>query len=297
MATSNSTTGSALQHEQVEMTDGQKMRERNLVVDKDGNMVPASTFTAIDIPNDPCHYNMKSQSVTLNMNELAEMLRLSHGNHVNHPVAIPSGLGNPGALGLSGFALTTFILSAFNAGVFINGSLLGVVLPLALFYGGIAQLIAGIFEFRAPNTFGATAFISYGCFWLSFAAYVKYIVPGLDAKIANEATGIFLFVWLIFTFYMFFASMKVSKVITLVFFFLTITFLLLTIGAFALSPKTSQAGGWFGLITALIAWYGSAAIVINSTWERTVLPVGVYLKDQGFIQSWTSFGKNSKTVA
>jgi len=277
---------------QMSAHDQNLMRERNLTTDKDGNVVP-NGFLVPTKQLSNAGYN-GNQSVTINIAELAEIIGKSSGNL--HPISPPSGLGNPGALGLSGFALTTFTLSIFNAGCFINPTLQGVVLPLALFYGGIAQIIAGLFEFRAPNTFGATAFISYGCFWLSFAAYVQYVAPGLDATIANEATGLFLFVWLIFTFFMFFASMKVSKVITLVFFFLTITFFLLTVGTFHGVASVARAGGWFGIITALVAWYGSAAIVINSTWGRTVLPVGVYLKDQGFFQSWTSFGKSSKTV-
>jgi len=228
---------------------------------------------------------MRDQSVTINMGELAEIVQRINGKEPARS-APPSGLGNPGPLGLGGFALTTFALSVFNTGAFLDPSLEAVVLPLALFYGGLAQLIAGLFEFKAPNTFGATAFCSYGSFWLSFAAYVKFVAPGLDAAIASKATGLFLFVWLIFTFYMFFASLKVSKVVTLVFFFLTITFLLLTIGAWTPNVHCSHAGGWFGIITALVAWYGSAAVVINSTWGRTMLPVGVYLPDETLVQSW-----------
>ncbi|KAI8998014.1 GPR1/FUN34/yaaH family-domain-containing protein, partial [Gaertneriomyces semiglobifer] len=187
-------------------------------------------------------------------------------------------LGNPGPLGLGAFALTTFVLSAFNAGVFIDAKLEPVVLPLALFYGGLAQFAAGMWEFKTNNTFGATAFSSYGAFWMSFAGYVFFIVPAIEASAVAEklhqATGIFLFAWLLFTLYMNVAAWRVSKAVFWVFTWLSITFLLLSIGALAESSRCTKAGGWFGLITAFCAWYGSAAVVINSTYGHEVLPIG-----------------------
>ena len=120
------------------------------------------------------------------------------------------GVGNPGPLGLGGFALTTFVLSVFNTGVIIDRQFIGVVLPLALFYGGLAQFIGGLWEFKASNTFGATAFCrfllqtgdadfnSYGAFWMSFAAYAQFIAPGFTDR-GYQPEGLFLFVWLIFT--------------------------------------------------------------------------------------------------
>jgi len=229
----------------------------------------------------------KNDMVTISVDDLAEIIRRSNSAPAPLPTILPpSALGNPGPLGLGAFALTTFCLSVFNTGVFINAELSGVVLPLALFYGGLAQLIAGIFEYKIPNTFGATAFISYGSFWLSYAALVEYVAPTLPAATAHQAVGLYLFVWTIFTVYMLFASLKTSRVVSAVFFFLSITFLLLTIGALGSSANCTKAGGWFGLITALFAWYGSAAVVINSTWERTVLPVGVYAKDKHLLEFW-----------
>jgi len=241
-----------------------------------------------------------NQTVTLSIPELIEIVRKSNPQPyevISKPYATPltpavttiktvSEIGNPGALGLAGFAMTTFVLSLFNTGVFIDPSLVGVVLPLALFYGGIAQVIAGLFEYKFPNTFGATAFISYGSFWLSFAAYLKYIVPGLEATKEHEATGLFLFVWLIFTMYMFVGSLRVSKIVALVFFFLVWTFFFLMVGTFAGVAGLGKAGGWLGLLTALLAWYGSAAIVINSAHGRTVLPVGEINKSHTLMQSW-----------
>jgi len=191
----------------------------------------------------------------------------------------PSGLGNPGPLGLGSFAMTTFILSCFNAGVLIDSSLEPVVLPVALFYGGIAQFIAGLYEFKIPNTFGFTAFCSYGAFWVSFAAYVQFVVPTLPAAKANEATGLLLLAWAIFTAYMLLASVKVSWVVFGVFFALEVTFILLAAGNFANNKNTVEAGGWFGLITAFLAWYGSGAVVVNSTWGREVFPLGVHVPE------------------
>ena len=94
-------------------------------------------------------------------------------------------IADPGPLGLAGFAMTTFVLSVFNANM-ISDTVSAAVLPLALFYGGLAQLLAGMWEFRKGNTFGAVAFTSYGAFWLSFAAYVKFVAPGLDPANAGD---------------------------------------------------------------------------------------------------------------
>jgi uncharacterized protein len=181
-------------------------------------------------------------------------------------------IADPGPLGLAGFAMTTFVLSVFNANIIGNKALEAVVLPVALFYGGIAQLLAGMWEFKKNNTFGALAFTSYGSFWLGFAAYVKFVAPGLPAAQAHEATGLFLLAWTIFTAYMLIASLRTTGVVAAVFAVLTVTFLLLTIGNLGSHPLFIKAGGWFGLLTAAVAWYGSMAGVTNATWARNVLP-------------------------
>jgi len=224
-------------------------------------------------------HQANDQSVTITMQEYAQLVQAMNGQVPRGPPP-PSGLGNPGPLGLGGFALTTFILSCFNAGVLIDEKLEGVVLPLALFYGGLAQFVAGLFEFKIPNTFGATAFCSYGAFWMSFAGYVHFIVPTLPADSAHNATGLFLLCWTIFTLYMTVASFRVSWAVFAVFLPLEITFILLTAGAFANYPHATWAGGWFGILTAFCAWYASAAVSINSTWGRTLLPIGVYKKEE-----------------
>lgn len=181
-------------------------------------------------------------------------------------------VADPGPLGLAAFAATTFLLSLFNAKIVKNESLETVVLPLALFYGGLAQLLAGMWEFKKANTFGATAFASFGAFWLSFAAYVKFVVPGLPKADAHTATGLFLLVFAIFTTYMFVASMRVSGAVALVFLLLAATFWFLSIGNLNDTTNVIKIGGYLGLATAIAAWYASFATVTNDTWKRTLLP-------------------------
>lgn len=181
-------------------------------------------------------------------------------------------IADPGPLGLAAFALTTFILSCFNAKIIGDPKLEAVVLPVALFYGGTVQLLAGMWEFRTGNTFGALAFSSYGAFWLSFAGYVKFVAPGLPKTGAHTATGLFLLAWTIFTVYMTVAAVRVSGAVLLVFALLSVTFLLLTVGALSETTSMTKLGGWLGLATAAAAWYASFAGVTNATWKRTVLP-------------------------
>lgn len=180
-------------------------------------------------------------------------------------------IADPGPLGLAGFAMTTFVLSVFNAGI-LPHTLEPSVLGLALFYGGGAQFFAGMWEFRKGNTFGALAFSSFGAFWLSFWFYVARVAPSLPPAEAHKATGLFLLGWTIFTAYMTIASLRTSGAIAAVFVALTLTFLFLTIGAFADARGITKVGGYLGLLTALLAWYASFAGVMNSTFKRAVLP-------------------------
>jgi uncharacterized protein len=187
--------------------------------------------------------------------------------------AAAAAVANPGPVGLAGFAMTTFVLSCFNAGL-INHSVEGVVLPLALFYGGTVQLLAGMWEFRRNNTFAATAFSSFGAFWLSFAAYAKFVKPALmPSGHEYQAAGVFLLAWAIFTGYMTVAALRTTAATFSVFLFLTLTFVALTIGAFGQSTNWEKIGGWLGLITAAAAWYTSWAEVVATTFGRYVLPV------------------------
>jgi succinate-acetate transporter protein len=188
--------------------------------------------------------------------------------------AVTQQIADPAPLGLAGFAMTTFVLSVFNTNL-LNSSLEATVLPLALFYGGLAQLLAGMWEFRKGNTFGATAFASFGAFWLSFYWLVTYDAAHLSGPDAHKAVGVFLLGWAIFTLYMTVAAMRTSGAVLAVFVALTVAFILLAIGKFATGGTASdftKLGGWVGLLTAFLAWYASFAGVTNATWAKTVLP-------------------------
>jgi uncharacterized protein len=179
---------------------------------------------------------------------------------------------DPAPLGLAGFAMTTFVLSMFNANLVSSGGE-PVVLGLALAYGGIAQLLAGMWEFRNSNTFGAVAFSSYGAFWISFWALITFFAPNIPAADLGHAVGLYLWAWAIFTTYMFVASLRTTGAVALVFLLLSITFILLGAGNSGGNETVIHWGGYIGLATAAAAWYASFAVVTNSTFGRTVLPV------------------------
>src|SRR5665213_2961285 len=192
--------------------------------------------------------------------------------------AVPA--ADPAPLGLAGFALTTFLLSGHNA-TFIPDL---IWVGPALFYGGLAQLLAGMQEFRNRNVFGATAFSTYGAFWLSFGIVVVLITAdkNFGAAFAGNnlpnAAAWFLFAFLMFNTYMLLGSTRINKAVFLVFLTLEVTELVLVIGFFNLSHGGTawwlHAGGWCGIATAAAAWYASAAGVLNGQAGRTVLPVG-----------------------
>lgn len=182
---------------------------------------------------------------------------------------------DPGPLGLAAFALTTFVLSMFNADLVGKGGE-PVVLGLALAYGGIAQLLAGMWEFRTGNTFGAVAFTSYGAFWLSFWWLISFDKKLLETSEAGKAIGLYLIAWGIFTLYMWVASLRTTAAISLVLILLAATFFLLGFGnasGAAGDANIIKIGGYAGILTAVAAWYASFAAVTNSTFGRTVLPV------------------------
>jgi succinate-acetate transporter protein len=190
-------------------------------------------------------------------------------------------VADPAPLGLAAFATTTFILSMINAN-FVGGGVAtaaGIVAGMAFAYGGIAQFAAGLWEFRNGNTFGATAFCSFGMFWFSFYLLLHVTASDLPKTEASSAIGLYLWAWGIFTAYMTIASLRTTGAVFAVFLLLTITFILLGIGNSALSGGTAatnttiKIGGYVGLVTAIVAWYASAAGVINDTWGRIVLPV------------------------
>lgn len=181
---------------------------------------------------------------------------------------------NPAPLGLAGFALTTFILSLTNAGI-LGGTTVQVVLALALAYGGLAQFMAGMWEFKNGNTFGATAFSSYGAFWFSYALFVWFFAANMDSGEVANAVGAYLLAWGIFTFYMWIATLKHPRPVMIVFLLLWITFLLLALGEFAggdTGDTIHKAGGVVGILTAIAAWYASARTIINEAFGSELLP-------------------------
>jgi succinate-acetate transporter protein len=185
---------------------------------------------------------------------------------------VPTPIADPGPLGLAAFALTTFVLSMFNAKLLGAGGE-PIVFGLALMYGGLAQVLAGMWEFRTGNTFGAVAFTSYGAFWLSFWAFVQFFEKDVPAADAGHAVGLFLIAWGIFTTYMFVASLRTTGAVAAVFLLLAVTFFLLGIGNAGAHTNITKLGGWVGLATAAVAWYASFAAVTNSTFGRVVMPV------------------------
>jgi uncharacterized protein len=192
--------------------------------------------------------------------------------------AVPA--ADPAPLGLAAFALTTFVLSGHNASFIPDAVWIG----LALFYGGLVQLLAGMWEFRNRNVFGATAFSTYGGFWMSLGIFVALVLLSKNVAAAVTGTNLlnalawFLLAFAIFNFYMLLSSTRVNVAVFGVFLTLQITEVLLVIGFFneahGRSAWMTHAGGWAGIVTAAVAWYTSAAGVVNGMSPTPVLPVG-----------------------
>lgn len=181
-----------------------------------------------------------------------------------------SHIADPAPLGLAAFALTTFVLSVMNTGL-VDAE--PVVFGLALAYGGLAQFGAGMWEFAKGNTFGATAFTSYGAFWLSFWYLTGHTDAG-SATAMSTGVGVYLLAWTIFTAYMTVAATRVSSAVLTVFVLLTITFALLAIGDLTGASEFGKIGGWVGLATAGAAWWASFGGVSAFTHGRALVPVG-----------------------
>jgi succinate-acetate transporter protein len=182
---------------------------------------------------------------------------------------------NPAPLGLAGFGITTLMLSAMNANLVSFNKNLTVVLGMAVAYGGLAQLLAGMWEFRTGNVFGAVAFTSFGAFWISFYFLVQVQLPGLaKAGDVGNALGLYLWAWAIFTGMMFLCSFASARSVSAVFLALTVTFVLLGIGNSGASQSMIHAGGFAGLVTAALALYTSCAEIMRAQYGRWVLPIG-----------------------
>lgn len=212
---------------------------------------------------------------------------MSHQEPMGPPQPTPSptpgwgaAIADPGPVGLAGFAGTTFFLSIINTNM-LGTSVQAMVFSLAIFYGGIVQLFAGLWEYSKGNTFGALAFCSYGAFWLSFWFLLTHLPENAKAPDVLHGVAVYLLVWAIFTAYMTIAASRTTGAILTVFVLLTVTYILLVIGFFSQSVSEFaansngwiHAGGWLGILTAIAAWYASFAAVTNSTFKTIVLPV------------------------
>ena len=178
-------------------------------------------------------------------------------------------LANPAPLGLTGFALTTCMLSMVNAGLF-PGEAVPMVLASAFAFGGTAQILAGLMEMPRGNTFGFVAFSSYGAFWWTYALFVLFFAEGVP----GEFVGWWLLLWGFFTMMMWFASLPLNRALQSVFLALWITFFLLAIKDLTAIGWIGVLGGYMGLLTAALAFYLAAAEIINETHGRQILPIG-----------------------
>ena len=187
--------------------------------------------------------------------------------------------GNPGPLGLMAFGMTTILLNVHNAGLI---PLSGIILAMGVFYGGIAQVIAGIMEWRKNSTFGMTAFLSYGLFWLTFVgifAFPKWMgTADLELGATSTALGYYLAAWGMFTALMFVGTLRINRSLQTVFFSLTILFFLLAVAEWTGNATLTKIAGWEGIFVGFSAVYGSIAQVWNELYGKVMLPIGPYAK-------------------
>jgi len=190
---------------------------------------------------------------------------------------IKDSTANPAPLGLFGFGMTTILLNIHNAGFYeLNAMILG----MGIFFGGIAQIIAGVEEWKKNNTFGATAFTAYGSFWLTFVALV--LIPktsfGATLKSDEVSMGFYLLVWGLFTLFMFIGTLKLNRALQTIFLSLTILFILLAISDFTGNKSLRIFAGYEGILCGLSAFYAGAAQVLNEVYGRVIFPLGISTK-------------------
>lgn len=189
---------------------------------------------------------------------------------MNNETIIKDTSANPAPLGLTGFGLTTILLNIHNAGFYPNNSM---ILGMGIFVGGIAQIIAGILESKKNNTFGLTAFVAYGSFWLSLVAIWALPLLGIADKADETAMGFYLVIWGLFTFGMFIGTLRLNRALQVVFGSLVILFALLALGDFTHNPTIKIIAGYEGIFCGLSAFYAAIAQVLNEVYGRVVLPV------------------------
>lgn len=188
------------------------------------------------------------------------------------PFIIEDNSANPAPLGLLGFGMTTVLLNLHNAGFFAIDSM---ILAMGIFYGGLAQVIAGIMESKKNNTFGFTAFTSYGFFWLSFVALLVMPKLGWVEPVSETGLVAYLAMWGIFTGCLFFGTLRISKALQFVFASLTILFFLLAIGDATGNASIKTFAGYEGIICGASAIYTGVGTLLNEVYARRVLPLGV----------------------
>ena len=179
---------------------------------------------------------------------------------------------NPAPLGLLGFGMTTVLLNLHNSGLYPLDTM---ILGMGIFYGGLAQIFAGIMEWKKKNTFGLTAFTSYGCFWLTLVALIVLPKLGLGEAPTKGAMAAYLFIWGLFTAVMFIGTLKLNHALQFVFGSLTVLFWLLALGDVTGNAAITKVAGFEGIICGLSAIYTGLAQVLNEVYGKTVLPLGV----------------------
>ena len=181
-------------------------------------------------------------------------------------------LANPAPLGLMGFGMTTVLLNLHNAGFYLLGPM---ILSMGIFYGGLAQIIAGIMEYKKGNSFGTLAFTSYGIFWWSLVFINLLPNTNLWASASGASEiGTYLVMWGIFTLLMFFGTLKLNRALQVVFLTLTILFFLLAIGDFTGNSIITMIAGYEGILCGASAMYASIAEILNNLYGKTILPIG-----------------------
>jgi succinate-acetate transporter protein len=187
------------------------------------------------------------------------------------PMVLQDTTANPAPLGLMGFGMTTVLLNIHNAGFYELNTM---ILAMGIFYGGIAQIIAGIMEWKKNNTFGTTAFTSYGLFWLSLVFLILMPKFGWWNGTTSGAMAIYLFMWGLFTTFMFIGTLKLNRALQFVFFTLAVLFFLLAIGDATGSSAVKRLAGYEGIICGLSAFYAAMAQVLNELYGKIVMPIG-----------------------
>jgi uncharacterized protein len=200
----------------------------------------------------------------------------SMGNQTDQMVTrVTDTTANPAPLGLLGFGMTTVLLNLHNAGFYELGTM---ILAMGIFYGGLAQVLAGVMEWKKGNTFGTTAFTSYGLFWLSLVALILMPGHGLGEATSKPAMAWYFFAWGLFTFVLFIATLRLNRALQFIFLSLAVLFFLLTWRDASGSQAVGRLAGWEGIVCGISAIYTGLAQVLNEVYGHVVLPLGPVAK-------------------